>query len=109
MCQFKNIDHMPCHILKLKKNQKVVLIRNVNPVQGLCIGTHVRIKRLGGLVIEAEIITGSNIGDTVFIPRITFILTMTRWPFKMKCTQFPIKICAAYNIHGINQDEEHED
>lgn len=109
MSQLTNIQHMPRHILKLKKNLKVVLITNVNPIQGLCIGTHLIIKRLGRLVIEAEIITGTNVGDTVSIPRITFTLTMTRWPYKMKCTQFPFKICAAKNIPGVDHDKEHED
>ena len=86
-----------------------MLIRNVNPNQGLCIGTHLIIKHLGRSVIQAEIIDGTNVGDTVAIPRITFTLTMARWPFKMKCTQFPIKLCSVENFHGFNRDKEHED
>ena len=86
-----------------------MLIRNVDPTQGLCIGTHLIIKRISRLVIEAEVISGSNIGDTVLIGRITFTLTMNRWPFKMKCTQFPIKICDANIIPGVKEDKELEE
>lgn len=100
---------MPPHVLRLKKNLRVVLIRNVDPSKGLCIGTHLIIKRFGRFIIEAEIITGSNLGDTVVIPRITFTLTMNRWPFKMKCTQFPIKICNAEVIPVMKHDKEQED
>ena len=103
------IHLIPPSILKLKKNLRVVLIRNIDPNKGLFIGTHLTIKRFNPLVIEAEIITGPNIGDTVFIPRITMIITITRWPFKMKCTQFPIKICDAKITAGMKDDKQHED
>lgn len=99
------VQHMPAHILNLKKNLRIVLIRNVDPSKGLCIGTHLIIKRIGRSVIEAEIITGTNTGDTVLIPRITFTITMNRWPFKMKCIQFPIKICNAKIVPGIKIEE----
>ncbi|PWA48875.1 hypothetical protein CTI12_AA487090 [Artemisia annua] len=108
MPHLTNTQHMPSHILKLKKNLRIVLIRNVDPTKGLCIGTHLIIKRTSRLVIEAEIITGSNIGDTVLIPRMTFTITMERWPFKMKCTQFPIKICQAEIIAGEKIQELNE-
>lgn len=104
-----DIKHMPCHILKLKKNLRIVLIRNVDPNNGLTIGTHLIIKKTSPSVIEAEIITGSNIGDTVIIPRITFTITMDRWPFKMRCTQFPIKICQAKIIPGVKIQESGND
>ncbi|PWA65640.1 hypothetical protein CTI12_AA333380 [Artemisia annua] len=104
MSHLTDIQLMPPHILRLQKNLIVVLIRNVDPNRGLCIGTHLIIKRLRRLLIEAEIITGSNIGKTVLIPRITFIFNMNRWPFKLKCTQFPIRICDANIIHGINHE-----
>ena len=82
-----------------------MLIRNVDPSKGLCIGTHLIIKRIGRLVIEAQIITGTNIGDTVLIPRITFTVTLNRWPFKMKRIQFPIKVCHAETVHEIKIEE----
>ena len=100
-----DMQHMPSHILKLKINLRIVLIRNVNPSKGLRIGTHLTIKRMHRLLIEAEIISGANIGDTVLIPRITFLITMNRWPFKLNCTQFPIKICHADTVRGVNIEE----
>lgn len=78
-------------------------------MKGLVIGTHLIIKRFGRLVIEAEIICGSNTGNTVLIPKITFTFTMNRWPFKMRCRQFPIKICETHIIVGIKHVTGRED
>lgn len=64
MSHYIHIQQMPSHVLNLKKGLKVVLMRDVNSKQGLCNGTHLIIKHLGRLVIQAKIITGSNIGDT---------------------------------------------
>ena len=86
-----------------------MLIRNEDPIKGLIIGTHLIIKQYGRLVIEAEIITGSNTGDTVLIPKISFTFTMNRWPFKLRCMQFPIKIYYSDIIAGIDHVTERED
>ena len=105
MANLTAIQHTLGHILKLKKNLQIVLIRNVDPTKGLCIGTHLIIKRMSQSLIEAEIITGTNTGDTVLIPRISFTITLNRWPFKMKCIQFPIKICPGKMIPGMKIEE----
>lgn len=94
-----DVQGMPPHSLKLKKELPVVLLRNVNPNQGLRNGTRLIITHLGESVVQAKIITGSNIGDTVLTPRITITLTLSRWPFIMKTRQFPIKPCYAMTIN----------
>lgn len=43
----------------------------------MCNGTQLIVKQLGHRVIEAEIITGSNIGDRVYILRIIMSPTDT--------------------------------
>ena len=48
-----------------------MLIRNLSIVDGLCNGTRLKITNLYKYNIEAEIITGENKGNKVFIPRIT--------------------------------------
>lgn len=76
-----------------------MLLRNVNPSQGLCNGTRLIITDLGQFVIQAKILTGSHVGDSVLIPRITLTSTQTKWPFIMKRRQFPIKPCYAMTIN----------
>ncbi|GKB39594.1 ATP-dependent DNA helicase PIF1-like protein [Tanacetum coccineum] len=63
-----NFPGMPPHALKLKKELPIMLLRNVNPSQGLCNGTRLIITDLGQFVIRAQILTGSNVGQTVLIP-----------------------------------------
>jgi hypothetical protein len=65
--QFSSIAN---HKLKLKVGVPILLLCNLNQSIGLCNGTRLIVKRLGQRVIEAEIITGNNVGKRVFIPRI---------------------------------------
>lgn len=94
-----NFQGMPPHSLCLKKELPIMLLRNVNPSQGLCNGTRLIITDLGQFVIQAKILTGSHVGDSVLIPRITLTSTQTKWPFIMKRRQFPIKPCYAMTIN----------
>ena len=47
-----------------------MLLRNIAQSEGLCNGTRLIVTQLGKWFLEAKIITGSNIGERVFIPRI---------------------------------------
>nr|XP_023912224.1 uncharacterized protein LOC112023830 [Quercus suber] len=53
---------LPNHKLTLKIGLPIMLLRNLNQNKGLCNGTRLIITRLATWVIEAEIITGTNIG-----------------------------------------------
>ncbi|XP_074317075.1 uncharacterized protein LOC141650993 [Silene latifolia] len=70
-----NLQGLPRHELKLKVGMPVMLLRNINPSQGLCNGTRLIVTRTGEYIVEARIITGSNVGKHVLIPRI--VLTST--------------------------------
>ncbi|XP_074306078.1 uncharacterized protein LOC141641308 [Silene latifolia] len=56
-----NIQGLPRHELKLKEGMPVMLLRNINPSQGLCNGTRLIITRTREYIVEARIITGSNV------------------------------------------------
>lgn len=46
-----------------------MLLRTIDQNLGLCNGTRLIITKMGKFVLEAEVISGSNIGEKVFIPR----------------------------------------
>jgi len=87
------------HELQLKVGVPILLLRNLNQSIGLCNGTRLIVKRLGQRVIEAEIITGNNVGKHVFIPRIIMSPSGTDWPFVLHCRQFPIRVAFAIIIN----------
>ncbi|KAH7510543.1 hypothetical protein FEM48_ZijujUnG0119500 [Ziziphus jujuba var. spinosa] len=63
----------PPHELRLKVNCPVILLRNINPSEGLCNGTRLICRRFNQNVIDAEISVGEYRGKRVFLPRIPFI------------------------------------
>ncbi|XP_023754308.2 uncharacterized protein LOC111902734 [Lactuca sativa] len=75
---------MPIHKLVLKVGVSVMLLRNIDQKSRLCNGTRLRVIALGKRVIEAEIISGSNIGNHTFIPRMSLTHSNKRIPFIFK-------------------------
>ena len=67
--------------IRLKVGLSVMLLRNINQSEGLSNGTRLTITQLGKWFIEAQIITGTNIGNKVYIPRIIMSPSDSKWPF----------------------------
>lgn len=87
------------HELKLKIAAPIMLLRNINPSKGLCNGTRLIVTQLSKWVIEAIVITGNNIGEKVFIPRIIMTPTDASLPFTLKRKQFPVALCYAMTVN----------
>ncbi|XP_021979607.2 uncharacterized protein LOC110875709 [Helianthus annuus] len=85
--------------LVLKVGVPVMLLRNIDQQKGLCNGTRLQITFLGKRVIEAEVISGGNIGTRVFIPRINMIPSDKKIPFQFQRRQFPLSVCFAMTIN----------
>ncbi|XP_042970258.1 uncharacterized protein LOC122302876 [Carya illinoinensis] len=64
---------LPPHELLLKINCPIMLLRNINPSEGLCNGTRLICRAFDRNVIDAEITVGHHIKKRVFIPRIPFL------------------------------------
>jgi hypothetical protein len=94
-----DLINFPQHKLVLKPGVPIMLLRNLSQANGLCNGTRLIVKELADRVIQAVIMTGSHIGDVVYIPRIELISNKTRYPFLLKRRQFPVRVCYAMTIN----------
>ncbi|KAL7157887.1 hypothetical protein ABFS83_02G106300 [Erythranthe nasuta] len=72
------------HALKYKVGAPVMVIRNIDQARGSC-----------------KILSGKNIGDMVFIPRMTLIPSNSGLPIKFKRRQFPLIVSFAMTINKI--------
>jgi ATP-dependent DNA helicase PIF1 len=59
---------LPAHELTIKKNCPIILLRNLDPHNGLCNGTRLIVRGLMRNCIDAEIANGQHAGTRVFIP-----------------------------------------
>ncbi|KAF8109299.1 LOW QUALITY PROTEIN: hypothetical protein N665_0098s0027 [Sinapis alba] len=89
---------IPNHRLCLKVGYPVMMMHNFNQDQGLCNGTRMMVTRLGNIIVEAEIMTGTYVREHVLIPRIQLSPTDTIHPFTFRRRQFPIRLCYAMAI-----------
>nr|KAJ0224052.1 hypothetical protein LSAT_V11C200058700 [Lactuca sativa] len=95
------VSGLPNHKLVLKVGVPVMLLRNIDQKNSLCNGTRLQVISLGKRVIEAVIITGSNIGNQTFIPRMTLTPSGKKIPFIFQRRQFPLAVCFAMTINKI--------
>jgi len=64
------ISRLPNHYRELKVGVVVILLRNLNQSIGLCNSTRLVVTKMGDRVVQAKVIYGSKVGETVLIPRI---------------------------------------
>uniref|UniRef100_A0A0D3C317 ATP-dependent DNA helicase n=1 Tax=Brassica oleracea var. oleracea TaxID=109376 RepID=A0A0D3C317_BRAOL len=87
------------HRLRLKVGCPVMVLRNVDHPEGLMNGTRLQITQLMEFMVAAKIITGSNVGKTIYIPRLLITPSDTRLPFKMRRRQLPLAVAFAITIN----------
>nr|GEW36698.1 ATP-dependent DNA helicase PIF1 [Tanacetum cinerariifolium] len=94
------VSGLPPHCLRLKIGCPIILIRNLDPANGLCNGTRLICKHFDPNVINAEIVAGQHAGVRVLLPRIPLAPSKEdMFPFKLKRTQFPIRLSFAMTIN----------
>jgi len=94
-----NASGLPHHKIRLKIGVPIMLLRNIDLKLGLCNGTRLIITKMGKFVLEGKVISGSNIGEIFFIPRLSLSPSDVKIPFKFQRRQFPISISFAMTIN----------
>ncbi|XP_057730151.1 uncharacterized protein LOC130945457 [Arachis stenosperma] len=92
-------SELPNHKLTLKPGVAVMLLRNIDQTSSLCNGTRLIVNELSSNVIGATVVTGRNIGDKVYIPRMNLIPSDSGLPFKFQRRQFSLTVCFAMTIN----------
>jgi ATP-dependent DNA helicase PIF1 len=91
---------LPPHVLKLKIGCPVILLRNIDPTNGLCNGTRLMVRGFQKNTIDVEIVLGQHAGKRVFLPRIPLCPSDDEmFPFHFKRKQFPIQLSFAMTVN----------
>ncbi|KAF1892080.1 hypothetical protein Lal_00036435 [Lupinus albus] len=61
------------HKIKLKVGTPIMLLRNLDQVEGLCNGIRVVVIKMTNHVLEAMIASGKNIGNFIYVPRMSML------------------------------------
>ncbi|XP_070054281.1 uncharacterized protein [Nicotiana tomentosiformis] len=95
-----NPPGLPPYKLCLKKNCPIILLRNLNPSEGLCNGTRLICNDFKSHVISVTISSDDFKNTHVFILRIPLLTSEDeKLPLQFKRTQFPIRLCFAMTIN----------
>ena len=91
-----NPSGLPASRLFLKEGMPVMLMRNINPTEGLCNGTRLVFKKMLSPRLMVCRTVGQDMNRDVYIPRITLRPKEKQYPFEWSRRQFPIK--AAFSV-----------
>jgi hypothetical protein len=91
-----NPTDIPSHSLSLKVGAVIMLIRNLNAIQGLANGTRLMVKSCKRNLIQATILTGRQVGTDVLIPRID-LLYQEALSFRRR--QFPVRLAFSMTVN----------
>lgn len=97
------LSGLPAHRLVLKKGILVMVMRNWAMSFGLCNGTRLIIQELEINTIGAIIVTGTNIGSKVYIPRSNLISSIRTTHSKFQRHQFPLMVWFTMTINKVNE------
>ena len=96
-----NPNGFPRHCLNLKAGMPLMLLRNINPKEGLCNGTRLIFKEAINNKLLRCTVTGT--GKEVLIPRITFRPKEGDFSFLWTRRQFPVRTSFAITINKARQ------
>lgn len=97
--QSLNISGLPLARLELKTGAPVMVLRNIDPANGLCNGTRGIVLNISRRCVQISIIGGAHHGQKCFIPRITLTPSTESLPFILRRRQFPLRLAFAMSIN----------
>jgi hypothetical protein len=92
-----NASGLPLARLALKPGCPLMLLRNLDPSNGLCNGTHMILLRIKPHVLEYRILGGD--GKTIFIPRMSIEPSEGDIHIPLSRCQFPVRLAFAMTIN----------
>ena len=90
---------LPLSRLALKPGCPLMLLRNLDPPNGLCNGTRMILLESRPRVLVCRILGGKHAGQTAFIPRITLRPSNEDMPIPLIRRQFPVRLAFAMTIN----------
>lgn len=85
--------------LRLKVGVLVMLLWNIDSSLGLYNGTQLIITKMERYVLKGKIISDSNVGEKIFITRLSLNSSDKILPFKFQHWQFPLTVSFAMTIN----------
>ena len=85
------VSGMPPHLLKLKEGMPVMLLRNMDPSNGLAIGTRLIVRAMHWNILDCEVTSGAHAGHRTLLTRINMSPSDDLFPFKWTRRQFPVR------------------
>jgi hypothetical protein len=89
----------PHHQLSHKVGTLMMLLRNLDHINGLCNGTRLLIRRFAQHVIEAEVMIGDHKGHIAFVLCRPLTSKDAILPYEVKCKQFPVRLAYVMTIN----------
>ena len=94
------VSGLPPHMVKLAVGLPIMLLRNMDPLNGHVNGARYIVTGLSERIIEAVAATGPRAGvSRIFIPRMKLQASDTKLPFTLQRTMFPVRLCFAMSIN----------
>jgi hypothetical protein len=90
---------LPLSHLALKPGCPIMLLRNIDPSNGLCNGTRMVLLDIRPRVLKCRILGGDHAGKVVFIPRITLEPSDGNLPIDLSRRQFPVRLAFVMTIN----------
>jgi hypothetical protein len=93
------VNGMPSHKLLVKIGTPMTLLRNLDPLVGLCNGTCLIVQCFTMRIVEVEIIISKRADNVAFISCIKFIFDNSGLPFTFARKQFLLRQAYAMTIN----------